>query len=410
MIKGRDSSLLSFSEIVFQNNCKKITILLTKNYNRYIMKWVIKMIKSFSVRNYKSFKDEIVFDFGDIKDYKFNSHVIQNNLLNSAIIYGKNASGKSNLGLALFDITIHLIDKEQIPMQYSDYLNGNSDEPYAYFSYSFILDGNNIKYNYRKSEAAKLVYEELYVNQAKVFSYNFETHKKDLANLSLIDAETLNFDFRDMNISVVRYIANNTYLKKDSIIKKLVTFVGNMLWFRSIQNFSYIGFFKGSEIITENIIKNGLVTSFKKFLLDIGIDLPLDIATDPMGQKILINKFKNRIVPFWQSASSGTQALTLYFYWSHKFSEVSFLFVDEFDAFYHTELAEKIIEHVSKQTAFQSVFTTHNTALMSNQLLRPDCYMVLSSNKLTPLFKCTEKELREGHNLEKMYRQGEFLE
>lgn len=128
LIKGRDSSLLSFSEIVFQNNCKKITILLTKNYNRYIMKWVIKMIKSFSVRNYKSFKDEIVFDFGDIKDYKFNSHVIQNNLLNSAIIYGKNASGKSNLGLALFDITIHLIDKEQIPMQYSDYLNGNSDD------------------------------------------------------------------------------------------------------------------------------------------------------------------------------------------------------------------------------------------------------------------------------------------
>jgi len=74
------------------------------------------------------------------------------------------------------------------------------------------------------------------------------------------------------------------------------------------------------------------------------------------------------------------------------------------------ELAEKIIEHVSKQTGFQSVFTTHNTALMSNQLLRPDCYLVLSSNHLTPLFKCTEKELREGHNLEKMYRQGEFLE
>ena len=55
------------------------------------------------------------------------------------------------------------------------------------------------------------------------------------------------------------------------------------------------------------------------------------------------------------------------------------------------------------------VFTSsHNTYLMTNDLLRPDCNFILQNNKIKPLHACTEKELRFGHNIEKLFRAGAF--
>ena len=58
----------------------------------------------------------------------------------------------------------------------------------------------------------------------------------------------------------------------------------------------------------------------------------------------------------------------------------------------------------------QTILTSHNTYLANNELLRPDCYFMLNKGKLTSFSDSTDRELREGHNLEKMLRQGEFNE
>lgn len=51
------------------------------------------------------------------------------------------------------------------------------------------------------------------------------------------------------------------------------------------------------------------------------------------------------------------------------------------------------------------VFTSsHNTYLMTNDLLRPDCNFIINDNKIKPLTECTNKELRFGHNIEKLFR------
>ena len=52
--------------------------------------------------------------------------------------------------------------------------------------------------------------------------------------------------------------------------------------------------------------------------------------------------------------------------------------------------------------------TTHNTDLMSNDLLRPDCYFLLENNSIKAISELTEKELRQAHNLQKMYKAGAF--
>ena len=52
--------------------------------------------------------------------------------------------------------------------------------------------------------------------------------------------------------------------------------------------------------------------------------------------------------------------------------------------------------------------TTHNTDLMSNGLLRPDGYFLLENNSIKAIADLTDKELRQAHNLQKMYKAGAF--
>lgn len=88
--------------------------------------------------------------------------------------------------------------------------------------------------------------------------------------------------------------------------------------------------------------------------------------------------------------------------------KASFVFIDEFDAFYHYELSETVQKRLRKISDVQVFTTTHNTDLMSNDLLRPDCYFLLENNSINAISELTEKELRQAHNLQKMYKAGAF--
>jgi AAA15 family ATPase/GTPase len=57
------------------------------------------MLKSFSVTGFKGFRDTCTIDFSKVRDYDFNQNLIKNGLVNKVLLYGKNGSGKSNLGL-----------------------------------------------------------------------------------------------------------------------------------------------------------------------------------------------------------------------------------------------------------------------------------------------------------------------
>ena len=88
-------------------------------------------------------------------------------------------------------------------------------------------------------------------------------------------------------------------------------------------------------------------------------------------------------------------------------NEATFVFIDEFDAFYHFELSYEVCKRLFALNC--QVFTSsHNTYLMTNDLLRPDCNFILKDNKIKALCDCTPKELRFAHNIEKIYRGNGF--
>ena len=100
--------------------------------------------------------------------------------------------------------------------------------------------------------------------------------------------------------------------------------------------------------------------------------------------------------------------MALFYYWYIKLQEVSFVYIDEFDAFYHFELSKKLIMLLKTLPDTQVVVTSHNTDLLSNDLLRPDCYYQIIDNKIKTFAESTEKDIRRAHNIQKMYKAGSF--
>ena len=193
------------------------------------------MIKKFSVKNFKNFKEKITLDFSKARDYSFNQELIKNGLINKMLIYGPNNSGKSNLGAAIMDITTHLTDNfgvDNIMRIY--YINGNSVDDSVDFKYEFFLNGKNIEYSYKKNYEEKLLYEELIEEGNVLFKYNYKTNKYEN---NIEEAKTLDISKRtNKDISVLKYIYNNTlYWNELSPVKLLMDFVSNMLWFRSVR-------------------------------------------------------------------------------------------------------------------------------------------------------------------------------
>ncbi len=366
------------------------------------------MLCKFKVQGYKGFEKEIELDLEKHNDYQFNREMIKNGVINKCIIYGNNASGKTNLGFALFDLTFHLIDKSKNMDSKinTNYLNMKSKLGYAEFYYEFKFDNDRIIYKYRKKDLYNLIYEEVIYNGKTIIKYDFFNPSKKIIDIE--DAKTLNFKYNE-DLSIVKYICNNTIFTKNHALPRLMDFVNGMLWFRSVDSFGFIGLANKNNVLDEIIIENKKTQEFKEFLKSNKIDYNLVELKTPTG-KFLGVKIGDKITTLESISSSGTKALWLYYCWEIYFSKVKFLFIDEFDSTYHFDLAANIVKRLNSFRSFQSILTSHNTYLMSNKLTRPDCSFILTPDSLNNLSSCTDKELREAHNIEKLYREGLFTE
>ena len=363
------------------------------------------MLKLFEVTGFKNFKNKLVLDFSDVRDYKFNTQCVKDHLVSKMIVYGKNSIGKSNLGLAIFDIVSHLSSKNVTPNLYDYYLNVASEKPYAVFHYVFVFDNNEIDYTYCKDEKQALLYEELYLNKHLLYNFDYKEGKGDLSGIAEI-APTLNLSMKDVD-SILKYVINNTILDEMHPLRRMLKYINSMLWFRSLDENRYIGYKTKSNDYHSFIFEENTLREFEAFLHKAGIEDNLIVKTDNDGKERLYFD-KDVPLPFFKVASSGTKALYTFFYWYKSASDVSLMFIDEFDAFYHYELAESIVSLLEKMVTTQVILTSHNTNLLTNRIMRPDCYFILTKDRITSLSNATDRELREGHNLEKLFMSGEF--
>jgi AAA15 family ATPase/GTPase len=368
------------------------------------------VITKFSVSNFKGFNEKFVFDLGKTNAYEFNKSSIKNGIVNNALVYGHNGVGKSNLGLALFDILGHLTDKVVKKEPYHPYLNAINDSEVANFRYEFNFNDNTVIYEYEKSGVSTVLAEKITINGKELAKIDRRVNSEAIINFK--GAETLKRELKNPQLSLLGYIRNNSELDKNTeneVLFLFFQFVDGMLFFRSLDQNMYLGLETGTRGVADDIIEKGNVKDLEDFLNDAGIECNLKTVKEIDKEEIVFD-FNGKTIPFYQIASTGTKSLSLFYFWFQRLqndSKVSFLFIDEFDAFYHHELSSLIVEKL-KETGIQFILTTHNTSILSNDLLRPDCYFLMKKDVIRSLAKSTAKELREAHNIEKMYKAHSF--
>ena len=364
------------------------------------------MLTKFAVKNYRGFSDRIEWDLSHPGSYSFNSQAIKNGIVKNGIMYGPNGSGKTNFGLALFDIVNHLTQKFKKADYYKNFIYAGQPEGLVDFEYTFQFGTQCVQYNYSKARDGKLINEKLIVDDKQVF--NHQGRKLEIDSISYPMEPTFkeNLAENSNNVSIVNVLLTSYPLSSGHYLIKLRDFVDGMLWFRNLDIREFIGLETGVFNLDEYIIKENLVDDFSDFLHKVS-GQSFSFAKHEKSEKVLICEYNGQKIPFDVIASTGTHALMLLYFWVQRMNEAKFVFIDEFDAFYHFELSFQVCKRLFALDC--QVFTSsHNTYLMNNDLLRPDCNFIINRNQIKPLNACTQKELRWGNNIEKMYRGNAF--
>ena len=376
------------------------------------------MIKQFIVENYKNFGAPLVINFDTIGGYQFNKECLCEDSIGKMLVYGRNGTGKTNLGHAIVDIARpsgFLIRNDK-----SNFLNADMEKEFASFSYTFQFGNDIIIYKYDKTSSANYKSEVLFLNGIEIFNFDYSNDLYVFDNLNEISAETIVLDrfiqskkeapMEDTNteisLSFLRWLFSNVPFSNDSPIAEMRNFISKM---RMFSTSTFVPMLFHNDSFIDSLVGDNLA-KFEAFLNEMGVVCKLQVKKLPDGQKELYFKHK-KLVPFFENASSGTLVLyNLYRRVVSSTQSMSFCFFDEFDALFHYEMSERFLNYFKQNyPRCQMIFTTHNTNLMSNDVMRPDCLFILSQKGvITPLNKATPRELREGHNLEKMYISGEF--
>lgn len=363
------------------------------------------MLTRFWVENYRCFRDRVVLDLTNKKNYSYGTECVRGDFLDKIVVIGDNGAGKTSFGYALVDIitTLTGFQKNIGQNDESCFLNGDSEEQTAVFHYEFQVHGSSVKYEYGKSSPFDVVFERLSVDSRDIFDYDLRDMSGAVFNLDGICQKDWNVDGSK---ALLRMIGEKSSLRDMPAVRAVLDFARDSVYYRAMWRMDeHIGIIDEEDDICSYIINNGLVEDLQEFLRsDCRIDMTLGVDDGS-----LVIRTSRRSLPFISAASRGTVLLTRLYCWDRRSkNREALMFLDDFDDMFHYQTSENVMEHIIRHGVAQCVFVTHNADLISDDALRPDCCFLMGGRKLLSLSSLTDKNIRRGHNLAKMLRSGEF--
>lgn len=380
------------------------------------------MLISYSFKNFRSFKGTSQLDLKAGTQRTYDENLIRDaglRILPSAVIYGANASGKSNviMSLALMrEIVLQgsleasspdLSNLELYPFAYS-----SLQEPML-FQIEFTNGGRRFLYSFEvmaklfEKDKRQIVSEQLWISSGKELIHIFERSlqhvavKRDKKVLSLIQYNekllkefeskiNKNLDSAELFLThafktvisseiadnVIDFFKNKLIVVSDFTLKKAnLTFSATdmpekdfMVWNKILD-----GFVKSADFGPQRILFKS-----RKSEDEHSADMQLYSVYKSGKQDILI--------PAELMESRGTlKLLDFAIPFETLFASGGVFVLDEFDAAIHPELIKGIIALFNDQSANKSraqlVFTTHNPIYLNNKIFRRDQIKFVEKDK-----------------------------
>lgn len=405
------------------------------------------MLIEFRVRNFRSIKDEQVLSLVAGSDKtKRDTHVISStakvipDLLRSAVLYGPNASGKSNLLHAIAYMRAVVLESAGLqPEQTFNVqpfrLDSETKTQPSEFELTFAVDGVRYQYGFsltptRIHEEWLLVYKAPKPQQWFSRKYDPETNS-DVYELGTYltgqkkvwqEATRPNSLFLSVAIQLN---SESLYPVFDWIRSNLVTLGVNAFppdaTTRRIQDplhkKAIVDFLAAADINISDVqveTQKGVQHAFQ-FNAATGKAESFQTETDILMPKFVHECEHGREVFDLHEESLGTQRL---YSFVGPFLEIlsngHTLFVDELDSSLHTLLVRRLLSlfqnpHTNPKGA-QLIFTTHDTALLNQAIFRRDqvWFTEKDLHNATRLYPLTDFSPRKNEALEDGYLEGRY--
>ena len=398
------------------------------------------MLLNFSLKNYKSIREEVDLSMfasslkenGEIPANAYTPLKKDYHVLPVAVVYGANASGKSNLlkamgemkNLVLTSFAVKNV-QDKIPVESFAFSSLTENKPSS-FEISFYSTGQVYRYGFETSRE-KIFEEWLYVKELKPRSQEKELFYRNESGL-----EKYHELFKVGKIIKEQKLVKDTVLVitlanqlNDEAALKTIHWFGNFNVLQGHRDEDYSTFSKNQ--IEQ---KTSIAGEMEKLVLlaDINIQALGTSEMDGETEITATHTYYNdkdqpagtRSFPLSKHESEGTKKL---FNFSgpilNTLKHRKVLVIDEMDSKLHPNLMEKLVfmfqDKKINPLGAQLIFATHNTNLLNAKILRRDQVWLTEKNRFgaTQLysiadFKTTKGKARNTEAIEHNYIEGKY--
>lgn len=376
------------------------------------------MLTRIILTNFKSFKNRTEIDFRKTNYTILPQNVADNDILKGAVFVGANASGKSNLVLAIRLLLDFLFKERSINSGLFPCLFGDKNS--FSIEYHFLIDDREIEYFFEIDNHKPFIVEKLRCNNMLMMERIGESAKS-----YVVDPSGVSYDKTDVakDTLFLRTLYFNTKFTNNNALSNWMTFLEKSV---------YVNLFEG-EIYSYGKEKMGIQAFLKRegcnrinnFLESFSFGQTIDYSHEASGSNYTIIAGGNeddklitfrRVglgepIPFNEESCGNQTLLRLLPAYLSVISDGGMLLVDEFSSGFHNELEELLIKYfMIKSNYAQIFFVSHSTNVLSNSILRPDQEFAISfcGSDGSKINRFSSQQPRNAQNIEKMYNSGIF--
>ncbi|QZT36931.1 ATP-binding protein [Halosquirtibacter xylanolyticus] len=418
------------------------------------------MIQEIKIKNFLSFKEETVFSFEatadkTLEDYYVAEQADGTRLLKMAMIYGANASGKSNLINAfefLNDFTNSIPEEKRsetnfIPFMFDDTKNHPGEFELIFYAnktrhkYQLIINHNSVineKLYFYPGTRPAIIFDR-YLDVKKNISIvefgskiKISDQAKEAIELKTLINTSVIAAYNQVNTSIPELDIVNNWLEyqflssinpytelteySDSAIKDNPEAKSHTLNFLKEADFNItdVSFIDKVQEIPDSILKDIESSTLPVEVKEkIKSEKGLHYDEKMFTHRIINNEKEEHFILSERLQSKGTlryYGLSAPFY--HTIKNNAILLIDEIDSALHPLLVNHFLkEFLQKSDQAQLLFTTHNMSLLNEKdILRKDgiWFTEKLKNGATDLFSLSDFNFRKELSYFNAYKLGKF--